>query len=674
MAKPKNINTPPPALRSGQLMSISMSNHKVPDFVEKQNADWTYYGEDNNYPDYLLRCYNRSAKHNAIVNQKAAYVYGKGFEGEDTVVNEEGETLGNIVKKQILDYILFGGFDAEVIRSKAGTKTFLHHVDFSRIRSDKYNEHFFYSEKWANCYEDKYYAIQKQEVVNGKYDYTTYEPFSKEGKGKQLYYFKSYRPSLDTYPLPDYVGAMGYIELDYQIMNYWYNAVKYGFAASHMITFFNGSPAPEEQKKVEDAILSKFTTTDGRKLILNFAENKETGGSEVQKLEHEDLDKQFQILNKTVEQEIYAGHRVNNPELFGIMKNSGLSAGRTDIAVDNELFQSVYVAPVQAIISKALQPLTELLKLKPIVFKPLVLVGIDFVNNTQAWGLLTDDEKRIEIGKDPIMKDKKSIEAENVSNSINSISPLVANKVLESMTDNEIRALAGLKPISGGDVIKSSKPVAQFKKEKSFDLLAGLKKVKTVRPGKFVKSQPLTDYRDVKASEQKFIGIQFASLKDNQKTIIDGLNKGLTPQEIADEMKLPVQKVNGIISGLKERGIINPTTSKPVPKAAEIIDTTESPTANVFVVYSYEWRSGFSDDNSDTSRDFCIQLMQESEQRKASNSLWTREEIEGMTNEMEDSFASDVWENRGGWYTLPGTGTCRPSCRHVWVQNIYINE
>ena len=633
MGKRKNTNIPAQVLRSGQLMSISMNNHKVPDFVEKHNTDWTYYGEDNNYPDYLLRCYNRSAKHNAIVNQKAAYVYGKGFEGEDTVVNEEGETLGGIVKKQILDYILFGGFDAEVIRSKAGTKAFLHHVDFSRIRSSKYNDKFFYSEIWAKCYgynPDKYFAIDKQQILNGDYDYATYEPFSKEGKGKQLYYFKSYRPSLDTYPLPDYVGAMGYIELDYQIMNYWYNAVKYGFAASHMITFFNGSPPPEEQKKVEDDILSKFTTTDGRKLILNFAESKETGGSEVQKLEHEDLDKQFQILNKTVEQEIYAGHRVNNPELFGIMKDSGLSAGRTDIAVDNELFQSVYVAPVQAIISKALKPITELFNIKPIKFAPLEPVGYQF--------------------SEAIIKEVLPEEA---------IKDMVAKRMGIDLTKYK------------GIPIKKE-PKAQFKKD--FNLLDSLKKIKTVRPGRFVKAQPLTNFKDVKGEEQKFIGINFASLKDNQKTIIGYLEDGKTPQEIADLMKIPVQKVNGLISGMKERGIIVPGTLKPVPKAAEIIDTTESPTANVFVVYSYEWRSGFSDQDADSSRDFCIELMAESESRKASNSLWTREEIEGMTNEMEDAFASDVWESRGGWYTLPGTDIHRPSCRHVWVQNIYINE
>jgi hypothetical protein len=37
---------------------------------------------------------------------------------------------------------------------------------------------------------------------------------------------------------------------------------------------------------------------------------------------------------------------------------------------------------------------------------------------------------------------------------------LVATKVLEKMTPNEIRALASLPPIEGGDVIQTETPAA----------------------------------------------------------------------------------------------------------------------------------------------------------------------------------------------------------------------
>jgi hypothetical protein len=38
---------------------------------------------------------------------------------------------------------------------------------------------------------------------------------------------------------------------------------------------------------------------------------------------------------------------------------------------------------------------------------------------------------------------------------LNSMSPLVATKVLEMMTINEVRQLAGLPPVEGGDITNS---------------------------------------------------------------------------------------------------------------------------------------------------------------------------------------------------------------------------
>jgi hypothetical protein len=42
--------------------------------------------------------------------------------------------------------------------------------------------------------------------------------------------------------------------------------------------------------------------------------------------------------------------------------------------------------------------------------------------------------------------------ASKTQDALNSMSPLVATKVLNTMTENEIRALASLPPVEGGDV------------------------------------------------------------------------------------------------------------------------------------------------------------------------------------------------------------------------------
>ncbi len=49
--------------------------------------------------------------------------------------------------------------------------------------------------------------------------YQPYNPITRESK--QLYYCQFYRPGEGTYPLPDYVGALKYIEVDTEISNYY---------------------------------------------------------------------------------------------------------------------------------------------------------------------------------------------------------------------------------------------------------------------------------------------------------------------------------------------------------------------------------------------------------------------------------------------------------------------
>jgi hypothetical protein len=53
-------------------------------------------------------------------------------------------------------------------------------------------------------------------------------------------------------------------------------------------------------------------------------------------------------------------------------------------------------------------------------------------------------------------------DASKTQDALNAMSPLVATKVLETMTPNEVRSLASLPPIEGGDVIASQQPQTPF--------------------------------------------------------------------------------------------------------------------------------------------------------------------------------------------------------------------
>jgi hypothetical protein len=82
-------------------------------------------------------------------------------------------------------------------------------------------------------------------------------------------------------------------------------------------------------------------------------------------------------------------------------------------------------------------------------------------------------------------------------------------------------------------------------------------------------------------------------------------------------------------------------------------------TKEILIRYSYEWKSGFSKSDKDTSRPFCVALLD-------AGKMYSRSEIESISARVGYS----VFDRGGGWYTEPGTNIHDPSCRHQWVSNI----
>ena len=345
MAKPKKTTGLQKTISTKNSISaplvVKMSSHKAPVFVEKSGKDWLYYGKNDEYPQYLLELYYKCSKHNAIVQGKCKYIAGNGWgEVGDTVVNSDKETLDSITKKITLDKEIYGGFAMEVNWTRGGNKAEFKHVDFSKVRTTIEEDVYFYTKFWRNQYGKRIHDPKLNE------DWTEYEPFNPDKpSGLQLIYFRDYTPGLDIYPLPSYEASLSYIELEFQIANYWNNRVTNGFKASAILNFYMGQPTDDEMAKLEEAIKAKFTATDDAgSFILNFAPNKESA-ADVQQLTPPELGQEYEALNKTLQTEIMSGHGVTSPELFGIMQASNL--GRSQLVEQNELFQSRYATPKQ---------------------------------------------------------------------------------------------------------------------------------------------------------------------------------------------------------------------------------------------------------------------------------------------------------------------------------------
>jgi hypothetical protein len=68
-------------VKSISVKFASMASHKAPIFKEEKIGNIIKYGEDLQYPycDYLIRLYQSSPKHSAIINAKNRYTIGGGW-------------------------------------------------------------------------------------------------------------------------------------------------------------------------------------------------------------------------------------------------------------------------------------------------------------------------------------------------------------------------------------------------------------------------------------------------------------------------------------------------------------------------------------------------------------------------------------------------------------------
>jgi DNA-binding Lrp family transcriptional regulator len=606
------------------LKILNFEAHKVPTFKEARGKDWILFGDEgeykNRYPEYLLNLYRRSAKHHAIINSKKDYVVGQGWavnaEGLDTMglarlqqfIQEPNqyESLNDILEKVALDYELYNGFALEIVYNQLNDKiAAIYHADFARYRSNEDGTKYYYSEDWKKHNP----VVEEIDAFNWK-----------EPSGKQLLYVKGYSPDCKYYPLPTYLGSTGYIELDVEIANFHLNAVKNNFVGGTIVSFYNGEPTLEEQEEIERQIKDKFTGTDNaNSIVLNFADSRDRG-VEIQQLNGNDFDKRFDILNKTVQREIYAGHSVTDPALFGI-KEDGIFTSRNQLVDSFELFQNTYVNGRQQFIERVFNDLAAIQGLSNRLFiQDTEPISIQFSENTVV-SVMTQEEIREKIG---LPKLEQPLQAAKTSKDEDSI--LIEYFKNCGSTDYE--------PVGNGKALN-------FESETSARLHEELN-----RKYWFAEIDPL---------DTAILNI----LKENPATPF---------LAIAEQLQLSIERVMAGLQALNEANAIKIAVDNVLDSTQRVVEVTKEgerlleeipPVEEEFVIrYVYAKRPGVAGDAIiSTTREFCRKLIELVDKE---NRTWTLTEIQdiGVSNNR------NVWMRGGGFWGKSY------HCRHYWEQKL----
>jgi len=605
------------------LKVLNFGTQKVPTFKEARGKDWILFGDEgeykNRYPEYLLDLYRRSAKNHAIINSKKDYVVGQGWavnaEGLDTMglaklqefINHPNqyESLNDILEKVALDYELYNGFALEIVYNQLNDKiAAVYHADFARYRSNDDGSCYYYSEDWSKHNP----VVEKIEAFNWK-----------EPSGKQLLYVKGYSPDCKYYPLPTYLGSTSYIELDVEIANFHLNAVKNNFVGGTIVSFYNGEPTAEEQEEIERQIKDKFTGTDNaNSIVLNFADSRDRG-VEIQQLNGNDFDKRFDILNKTVQREIYAGHQVTDPALFGI-KEDGIFTSRNQLVDSFELFQNTYINNRQQFIERVFNELASLQGLSNRLYiQDTEPISVQFSEAT-VTSVMTQEEIREKVG---LPKLEKPLEAAKTSKDEDDL--LIEHFKNCGSTDYE--------PVGNGKALN-------FESETSASLHEEL--------------------------NRKY---WFAEVNPIDTAILDILKKNpSTPfLAIAEQLQLSIERVMAGLQVLNEANAIVLEIGEVLDSSQRVVNITKEgerlleeipPVEEEFVIrYTYEKRPEATGGAIiDTTRQFCRDLVNETQSGRS----WQLDEIQNI----------GVSQNRNVWMRGGGFWGKSYHCRHYWEQKL----
>lgn len=657
------------------LVILNFQEARQPEYREKRGKGYIEFGEKNDYPNYLLSLYNKSAKHNAIVKGKVNYIIGNGWKADevDPIAEQfiaqpnQFESLNDLTRKVSIDIEIFGGAYLEVIWSLTGGKLVdVLHIDYTKIRSNTDNTQFWYKKDWAERKDEAFAMMAFNTQVR---------------QGKQILYVKEYRPGLDTYALPGYMGALNYIESDIEVSRHVLGNAQTGFSASKLITLPNGEPSPDEKRNIERRFTDRFSGSDGKKFILSFTTDparkpiiEDLGASDITK-------EDFTRVDLIIQNNLFAGHQITSPSLFGIAEPGQLGS-RTQMRDSYEIFKNTYVNDKQQFLEGVFN---ELARIKGAT-SDITIIPVEPI------GFELSEAALLQIAPKEWLLEKAGIDMSKYQPNVTN--QPASNEVQAEVNDN-------LKNLSGRQYQQLMRVIRQYSQGKitkeiaTTMLKAGLgMKDDEINTMLGIDDDPTTDDFQFSAlDEDTVIGMfsECGESKSNYKilhskavfsareafaddSLIDrALDKQILAlidkdpkisiDDIAGAVKRNRDVVQGRLSYLVESGAINydpkieeRKLTKPLSK---LVDDMEITTFEVR--YSYEWKPIVPSSQRDTaahpSRQFCRKLI-------AEDKFWTRKGIEMLSARLGYS----VFDRGGGWW---GDS---PSCRHEWRRNVVVKN
>ena len=407
---------------------IELQAYNPPKAVESRQDDWVKFGEKNDYYEFLIDRYNNSTTNNQVINNIIKLIYGKGLDAKDASKkpNEYAQLKmlfsKETTKKAIADMYLLGQCALQVIYAKNKKSIVeVQHIPVHLLRPQKCNkegviENYYYSDNWKNLRE---------------FPATLIPSFENGNKTLEILMIGNYTIGQKYFKNVAYIGGLSYAKLEEDISEYLISLVETGFSPLKIINFSNGVPDESLQKSIVESVKQKTTGSSGDKVIIAFGEN-DTKKVTIDSVPIDNAAQQYEYLSNEARAKILLSHGVTSGLLFGIPSSNGFSSNADELKTAFVLFNNNVIIPNQEQFCD----------------------GIDKILAYNGASLDLTFKKLNSL--DDATEASTSIDSNKVVIAVNAMNPLIANKILESMTPDEIRSLIGLTPTVGGATLSSS--------------------------------------------------------------------------------------------------------------------------------------------------------------------------------------------------------------------------
>ncbi len=624
------------------------------------------WGKKNDYSYFLVDLYNGSAWHQGIIKNKTHYIAGGGLEvvsGELArfIANPYSDfNMNEIVEQLAFDYELFGAFAVKGTWNREGTRVAVWEylaIDAIRISSDE--RMYYLSDDWT---------VQQQSAE--KTNLRTLPALDETNKtGSFVLYYKDPakkgRKEHGVYPKPPYQGGITSIQTDCDISKFHMYELQNGFKSGTMITFMDGFPeTQEEAESFKNQIKNPASAIENSgDIIITFAPSADQA-PKVDNLTGNDLDKRYDMLEDSVQQNILVAHSVVAPSLFGVAPEGSFNAAES--ADLFEIFKKTYVETRQKRIEWILNYMVKLSGETGVIkLKDVTPIGTTQEPTAVApVGDIPVNETQVDVAKSALngaqiasLIDVVAKIKEGLLTSESALSIVLAS--FPTIDEAQARRIVGLTP--GAQQMSSCKfdhqddEIGYFAQ---YGESADDYKVYATFPIKW--DTPSADV--FSKQEQLFATIAeiSAELNDFDKNVLKLIGDGEDSNGIAKALNTNIEEIAKSMARLIKWDIL--VKGEVTDLGKQLVSEEQIPIERFEVRYGYRTRLDVPPAKSG-SRQFCERLM-------SLNRLYSRDEINTISSRVD----RDVWKYRGGWYTNPETQASTPWCRHEWIQQLVIKR